>query len=274
MTVDVIVPIIAAAHSARRCIESLLATPQSTPFGIIVVNDASPDASTVSWLRTLAEQRRIALVEQPMPQGLAAALNRAVALHRGLDRDVAIVSADTEVCGDWLDRLARHASHGDVGTVVPFASSGASIGYPRSDRANAMPRGQSLAMLDSAFQRANAAAGVALPLAFGPCIYVRRECLNAIGAFSAGPNAADEGVLEDFSLRASNAGFRHVLAADCYVWRDDPGAPRTRWSACGRRSTSATHRAASRVPSSRSWTRRDRLLAASTCCVSPNHRAS
>ncbi|MEP6942908.1 MAG: glycosyltransferase [Betaproteobacteria bacterium] len=226
MTVDVIVPIAGAVPAARRCIESLLAVPQRTSFGVIVVNDACPDAATVGWLRTLAEQRRIALVEQPMPQGLAAALNRAVALHRGLDRDVVIVRADTEVCGDWLDRLARHATHGDVGTVMPFASSGASIGYPRSDRANAMPRGHTLATLDAVFHRANAAAAAALPLAFGPCIYVRRECLNAIGAFSAGPNAADDGVLEDFSLRASGAGFRHVLAADCYVWRDDPGASR------------------------------------------------
>ncbi len=223
VTVDVIVPV-ANAAVARRCLESLLSERQTAPFEIIAVSDASPDAALVSWLRSLADQRRITLIEQPMPQGLAAALNRAIALHRGLDRDVVIVGDDTEVTGDWLDRLARHAASDDVGMVVPFASSGGVAGYPKSSKTNTMPAELTLASLDRLIQRANAGVAVNLPLAFGPCVYVRRACLNAIGAFSPGPQGGDDGVLEDFSLRASNAGFRHVLAADCYVWRSDVAA--------------------------------------------------
>jgi glycosyltransferase involved in cell wall biosynthesis len=225
VTIDVIVPVAGAAGDVRRCLESLLSKPQSAPFEIIAVNDASPDSTLVSWLRALADQHRITLVDEATPQGLAAAVNRAIALHRGLDRDVVIVRDDTEVAGDWLDRLARHAAIDDVGTVVPFASSGGVAGYPRSDKGNAMPPGLTLASLDRLFQRANAGAAVNVPLAFGPCIYVRRQCLNTIGAFSPGSQGSDDGVFEDFSLRASNAGFRHVLAADCYVWRNDAPAP-------------------------------------------------
>jgi hypothetical protein len=43
------------------------------------------------------------LIEQPVHQGYAAALNRAFALHR--DRDVVVLQSDAEVANDWLDRL-------------------------------------------------------------------------------------------------------------------------------------------------------------------------
>jgi glycosyltransferase involved in cell wall biosynthesis len=224
VTVDVVVPVSNVAGGARRCFESLLSERQAAPFEIIAVSDAPADTALISWLRLLADQRRIKLIEQAMPQGLAAALNRAIALHRGLDRDVVILGDDTEVTGDWLDRLARPAASDEVGTVVPFASSGGVAGYPKSSRTNAMPAELTLASLDRLIQRANAGVAVDLPLAFGPCLYVRRACLDAIGAFSPGPQGGDDGVLEDFSLRASNAGFRHVLAADCYVWHSDVAA--------------------------------------------------
>jgi glycosyltransferase involved in cell wall biosynthesis len=189
------------------------------PFEIVVVDDATGNASS-SYLRALADARRITLIEQPTTQGMASALNRAIALHRGLERDVVILSSDCEPAGDWLDRLARPAAQRDVGMVVSFTNAGGMARYPRTDRRNAMPGGLDAVALDRLFARANADAAVELPVATGPCVYIRRECLNAVGAFSAINGTGDgEGVLEDFSLRASAAGFRHMLAADCYIWR-------------------------------------------------------
>jgi GT2 family glycosyltransferase/glycosyltransferase involved in cell wall biosynthesis len=216
--IDIIVPVYRDAAVVRRCLTSLLGTRQATPFEIVVVNDASPDTELVRWLHDLAEQRRIALLEAPERQGFAAAVNRGAALHRGLNRDIVIVRSDIEVAGDWLDRLAAHARTDDVGTIIPFVSSGGVAGYPRSAAANELPSDQSLASLDLLFRRANAGTAAGVPLSYGPCIYVRRECLNSVGAFDAGPERDDAGVEEDFSLRATGAGFRHLLAADVYVW--------------------------------------------------------
>jgi glycosyltransferase involved in cell wall biosynthesis len=227
MTIDVIVPVShAATDGVRRCVDSLLACSQLAPFEIVVVDDATGDAVSASYLRALADARRLTLIEQPTAQGMASALNRAIALHRGLERDVVIVGGDCEPAGDWLDRLARHAAQADVGMVVTFSNASGGAGYPHTDRPNAMPEGLDPAALDGVFARANAGAAVELPLAAGPCVYIRRECLNAVGAFSAINGASNgEGVLEDFSLRASAAGFHHLLAADCYVWRSQAPAP-------------------------------------------------
>jgi GT2 family glycosyltransferase/glycosyltransferase involved in cell wall biosynthesis len=217
-TIDVIVPFCHDAVATRRCLTSLLGARQAAPFEIVVVHDASTDTELVNWLRNLVEQGRLALLEAPERHGFAAAVNRAAALHRAEQRDIVLVRSDTLVTGDWLDRLARHARSDDVGTVVPFVSSGGVAGYPRSDVGNALPLGQSLASLDQLFQRANAGVATNISLSYGSCVYVRRECLNSVGAFDAIPECGDAGVEEDFSLRATAAGFRHLLAADVYVW--------------------------------------------------------
>ena len=51
----------------------------------------------------------------------------------------------------------------------------------------------------------------------GPCLYFRRDCLDAVGAFDSRPLGSDYGVEIDFCLRAGSAGFRHMLAGDVFV---------------------------------------------------------
>jgi len=117
--VDVIVPVYRGAETTRRCLETLLAAPNRTPVEVIVVNDASPDPEIARYVRELAQRRRVTLVEQPTQQGFAAAINRAVALHR--ERDVVVLHSDAEVANDWLDRLSAHALARDAGAMEGMA---------------------------------------------------------------------------------------------------------------------------------------------------------
>jgi len=216
VTVDVIVPVYRGAESVRRCLESVLAFPQRTAFELIVVDDASPEAELVAWLRDQADRKRITLLEQSSHSGYAAAVNRALSLHR--DRDCVLLHSDVEVANDWLDRLAGHASRGgDIGTVAPFASSGGVAGYPQSGVVNALVTGHTVTSLDDLFRRANGGASVSVPFTRGACIYYRRACLAAVGAFDSSPLGTDYGVEQDLSLRAASAGFRHLLACDVFV---------------------------------------------------------
>ena len=214
--VDVIVPVDARAARVRACLDSVLAAKQTTAYELIVVNDANPDAELAHMLRVLAEEHRISLLAQPVAQGFAASVNRAARVHP--DRDIVVLHADTEVANNWLDRLAAHATGSrDVGTVTPFASSGGVAGYPRMEAHNATPEGHTAAALDLLFGRVNAGRYVAVPVAYGPCVYFRRACLASVGAFDDGFSSGPYGVEQDFSLRAASAGFRHLLAGDVYV---------------------------------------------------------
>ncbi len=79
MPIDVIVPVHKGAEATRRCIESVLSTPslsQETPFELVVVNDACPEAELVRWLRERAARSQLTLIEQPQHEGFTAAVNR------------------------------------------------------------------------------------------------------------------------------------------------------------------------------------------------------
>jgi GT2 family glycosyltransferase/glycosyltransferase involved in cell wall biosynthesis len=215
--IDIIVPVYRGTEATRRCIESVLSATPRTPFELVVINDACPEPDLVRWLREQAEHSRLTLIDQAQRQGFAAAVNRAAALHP--DRDLVILHSDAEVANDWLDRLVAPALEApDIAMVAPFTNYGGVAGYPRTGARNAMPAEQTLASLDLLFSRANAGSSVTTPLASGPCLFLRRACLDAIGPFDGGPLGSDYGVELDFCLRASGAGFRHALAADVYVW--------------------------------------------------------
>ncbi len=83
MPIDVIVPVHKGAEATRRCIESVLSTAslsQETPFELVVVNDACPEAELVRWLRERAARSQLTLIEQPQHEGFTAAVNRGAAL--------------------------------------------------------------------------------------------------------------------------------------------------------------------------------------------------
>ncbi len=213
--VDVVVPVHGALRALKRCIDSVLASRNACAYELVVVDDGNTDPDLVQYLHELRVHRRTTVVAQPARHGYAAAVNRAVALHR--DRDVVVLQSDAEVANDWLDRLRAHAAAEDVGVIGCFASSIGVATYPMPRAVNPLPAGQTVGSLDALFARANAGAAAALPAVDGPCLYFRRQCLDAVGALDAAPIGGDYGVEIDFCLRAGSAGFRHLLAGDVFV---------------------------------------------------------
>jgi GT2 family glycosyltransferase/glycosyltransferase involved in cell wall biosynthesis len=213
--IDIIVPVSRGLEATRRCLESAIASTEQSACEIVVVNDASPEPEVARYVRDLADRQRVTLITQPSRQGYAAAINRALALHR--DRDVVVLQSDAEVANDWLERLARHAQDERVGVVGTYTNAVGLATYPRAHTVNPIPAGETVASLDARFAAANANASVQFPAVRGPCLYVRRECIAAVGAFDSGPLGSDYGVETDFCLRAGSAGFRHLLAGDVFV---------------------------------------------------------
>jgi GT2 family glycosyltransferase/glycosyltransferase involved in cell wall biosynthesis len=214
-TVDVIVPFHGHVDTLKRCVDSVRAANGHTPYELVVVNDGGNDPELLRYLRELSASGRATVVEQPVRQGFAAAVNRGFDLHR--DRDVVVLQADAAVANDWLDRLAAHAAAPDVGVVASFTNNVGVATYPLPRSANPLPPGQTVASLDALFARANAGAAATLPFVDGPGLYLRRGCLRTVGAFDANPLGGDYGVEIDFCLRAGSAGFHHLLAGDVFI---------------------------------------------------------
>lgn len=219
LPVDIIVPVYRGMESTRRCVESVLACPCGTPFELVIVDDASPDPVLSVWLDQVAATGRITLHRNPENLGFVATVNRAMALHP--ERDAVLLNSDTEVAGDWLDRLAACvASDPVIGTVTPFTNNGSICSYPTPLVANDFPSGCSLAELDAIFARTNAGQTRDVPTGVGFCLYIRRACWLALDGFDAVHFGRGYGEECDFCMRAGKAGWRNVLCADVFVFHE------------------------------------------------------
>lgn len=212
--IDIVVPVFRGETETRACVESVLASPLQAAHEVIVIDDASPEPAISAWLDGLGD--RITLVRHRENRGFVATANEGMRLHA--DRDVVLLNSDTEVAPSWLDRLAAHARRNErVGTVTPFSTNATICSYPRTLENNAMPAGETTASLDGAFARANPGMSAEIPTAVGFCMFITRDCLDAVGFFDEDRYGAGYGEEVDFCMRASRAGFTHLVAADVFV---------------------------------------------------------
>ena len=210
--IDVIIPVYEGFEEVRACLQSVLAAPQQTPAEYVVIHDAGPNTEIENYVRDLAESGCITLLENDRNLGFVRTVNRGMALHP--DRDVVLLNSDTLVSGDWLARLRAHAID-DIGTVTPFSDNAEICSFPRICCVNDIS--YLPAEIDAALAEAMSGRSVDIPTAVGFCMYIRRDCLAQVGPFDAQTFGLGYGEENDFCLRARAMGWRHVLAADCYV---------------------------------------------------------
>jgi len=212
--IDIIIPVYGNREESLACIESALAT-LSDRARLVVVDDAGKDPLLGAALDALAAAGRLTLLRNAENLGFAGAVNRALA--HDATRDVVLLNSDTHVCGDWLRRL-RAAAYSDtaVGTVTPLTNNGSIASYPHAS-GNAAVAPDVAASLDALAASCNAGRYLDIPVGVGFCLYVRRDCLNAVGNLDAAVFGRGYGEETDLCLRAKRQGWSHRLAADVYV---------------------------------------------------------
>ena len=216
--VDVIIPVYGARDHALRAIYSALASPQMTPYRVVVIDDASPDDGLDDELRFLAtELGLIEFYRNDVNQGFPATCNRGFNLHP--DRDVVILNSDVLVYNDWLDRLRSHVlADPTIGTVTPLTSNGEICSYPEMGISNDYELELSPSDLDALAAVTNPGVRVDTPTGVGFCMYITRDCLDATQGFDAEAFGSGYGEENDLCQRAAAAGLRSVLCADVYAW--------------------------------------------------------
>lgn len=187
---------------------------------VLVVDDGSSDPALIAALDGLSRQRKIALLRHPVALGLPSAANAGIRAARG--RDVVLLSSDALIPPNWLQRLreAAYASP-DIGTVTPLSNDAGILSYPDPAGANRRPDLAATTRMDRAAQRANGTGVIDIPVGVGFCLYLRRDCLNAVGGFRADRFAQGSGGENDFCLRARRLGWRNVALTGLFVGRLD-----------------------------------------------------
>lgn len=219
LPVDVVVPVYNSRALTLQAIESVLALEERGE--VVVVNDASTDATLCAELRALAERKLITLLENEANLGFVGSVNRGIALHR--DRDIVLLNSDTRVFGNWLPRLLRAlGSASDVATATPMSNAATIMSYPLTLRENAMGPAEG-GVLDALLSQQETRL-IDVPTGVGFCMAIRRACIEEIGGFDAGNFGRGYGEENDFCLRASASGWRHVAATGLFVWHRGGGS--------------------------------------------------
>jgi GT2 family glycosyltransferase len=214
-SVTVVIPVHNGGPVVLACLTSVVA---STPrdVRILVIDDGSTDPATIAALDRLFRQRKINLLRHSRTQGFPISANTGIRTANG--RDVVLLNSDTLVPAGWLERL-RDAAHGaaDIGTVTPLSNDASILSYPGPAGGNPQPDQAATDRLDRLASRANGAAVTDIPVGVGFCLYLRRDCLNAVGLFREDVFAQGYGEENDLCLRARRLGWRNVALTGLFV---------------------------------------------------------
>ncbi|WP_020401488.1 glycosyltransferase [Kordiimonas gwangyangensis] len=213
---DIIIPVYRGMAETLTAIASVLAAENSAPANLIVIDDASPEAELSAKLKSLADKGLFTLLVNEENKGFVGTVNRGMALHG--TRDVVLLNADTEVYDHWLDRLLAHAEADErIATITPLSNNATICSYPETLKNNHLACECDGAALNAAAFDANKGELIDVPTGVGFCFYIRRTALDAIGLFDEATFGRGYGEENDFCVRAAEAGWRNVIAADVYV---------------------------------------------------------
>jgi GT2 family glycosyltransferase/glycosyltransferase involved in cell wall biosynthesis len=217
--VAVVIPVHGGLRLTLDCLASVQATvPPGT--AVVVVDDASPEPELAGALDALAGQRRIVLLRHQRNRGFPASANAGLrAARERPDRpDIVLLNSDTLVPPGWLEGLrAAVQASADIGTATPLSNDASILSYPDPGRSNPAPDAAGLQRLAALAARAGNGWVVDIPTAVGFCMYIRRECLDATGLFREDAFAQGYGEENDFCMRASRLGWRHVAVPSVFV---------------------------------------------------------
>jgi GT2 family glycosyltransferase len=213
--VTVIVPVYEDDEATRACVEAVFAQTCRISTRLVVIDDASPNSRLRAWLDLQAQTGKVELIRNERNLGFAASVNRALSVCP--DGDVLLLNADALPPPDVLDRFVEAAyAASDIGTLTPLSNNGELTSFPEPYVANPLGGPAEVARLDALARQANGLSVIDLPNGVGFCLYITRDCLEAVGPL---PEIYARGYYEDveFCLRAREKGFRNVCAAGIYV---------------------------------------------------------
>ncbi len=215
--VSIVIPIYRDVSTTKACVESVLNSKSKTAYKLLLINDCSPEEEMFSYLSSLTGDSRVEVHTNKTNLGFVGTVNKGMSLYPA--SDVILLNSDTLVSDFWIDRLIAHAARKEnIGTITPFSNNATICNYPDIDGFQEFPEGESLASYNQAFYQANLGRSVEIPTAVGFCMFISRACLKQLGLFDQETFGRGYGEENDFCLRASKMGWKHLLAADTFVY--------------------------------------------------------
>ena len=212
----VIIPCYADAAVTRECILSVIEIRDPAQTRLILLNDASPDPAMAGMLQQFSPLQNVSVITNGQNLGFIGTVNRGLAMCES-GGDVLLLNSDTIMFPGALEGL-RRALHSapDIGTATAMSNTATIFSYPHEST-------QTQALDDIAWDAVaevarmeNSELAIEVPTGHGFCMLIREDVLRRVGLLDTifGRGYGEE---NDYCARASDLGYRHVLAADVFV---------------------------------------------------------
>jgi GT2 family glycosyltransferase len=194
----------------KLCLHTLLAGTRGANYDLIIVDNASTDATPAYLREVAAKNPHVRLILNAENRGFSSANNQGLAVASG---DVLVLlNNDTIVPPEWLTRLARHLDNPGVGVVCAVTNR---IGNEAEIDTSYRTLGE-LREFSELRARHHDGRSFDIPMAPMFCLAFRRDTFAGIGPLD---EQFEKGMFEDddYSMRIRAAGLRVICAEDTFV---------------------------------------------------------
>ena len=134
--------------------------------------------------------------------------------------DVVLLNSDTEVTRNWLSKIQNCAySKPAVATVTPLSNNATLASVPIFLAENTIPPGLSVEEYADIVEKCSMNLFPDIPTAHGFCMYIKKRGNRRFRSYfyeeTFGKGYGEE---DDFSYRCLQAGYRHLLCDNTYIY--------------------------------------------------------
>ena len=212
----IIIPCYADTEGTFDCISSVLAVRHPGTDRILLINDASPEHAMGPMLERFSATQNLVVLTNQRNLGFVGSVNRGLSMcSRG--GDVLLLNSDTRMFPGALDGLHRvaHAAP-DIGTATALSNTATIFSYPHEQLQTQALDDVSWEALAGVARAENRDLAIEVPTGHGFCMLIREDVLRRVGQLDTayGRGYGEE---NDFCARASDLGYRHMVAAEVFV---------------------------------------------------------
>ena len=214
--VDIVIPVYGGLQVLAPCLSSI-AQRTGWPYKLIIVDDATPDGSTQSFLTEWAKDNPShTILFNKKNRGFAATVNRGI--EAGENEYICVLNSDVLVTGGWLFKMVMTLETDARNKIVnPCTNNTAVINIP-------MQPGYDYNDMNRAFEKLSSHSYPEI-MPTGFCFMMPRSLVDDIGTLDEG--YVSYGEETDFWMRTITrihngevTGWRSVLADDTYIFHE------------------------------------------------------
>jgi GT2 family glycosyltransferase len=222
--IDIVIPVYNGFEFLPKLFESI-EKHTTTPYRLIVVDDASSDERVLPYLKKrLADFENAVLIKHENNLGFVKSVNEAVEHTKN---HFVILNTDTEVPAFWLERLMHPIVHDAdrIASTTPFTNAGTIASFPEFLADNPIFEGMDVERLDRVFRNVDPGDFYEpVPTGVGFCMGVNRTLVDKIGFFDEEAFGKGYGEENDWCQRAIEAGYTNLLVPNLFVYHKHGGS--------------------------------------------------